>query len=263
MLLALACTPPSDHGLPHTHWTVRLLAFMAFSLALLPSISHETVRVWLEAAEIKPHHSRYWLHSQDPDFDAKMQDVVGLYLHPPKNSVVLCFDEKTCIQALERRHPDWPMRPGSPQRREFEYIRHGTQDLFASLNPHTGEVWAECRDRHKGEDVAEHLAWLIKQQPRRKKIHLVRDNLSAHNTDAVKKVIARHRGRVQVHATPTHASWLNMVELFFAEVSRNVIRRGNFASVPDLQQKLLAWVEWHNENAKPYKWTYTGQPLTK
>lgn len=236
---------------------------MAFSLMLLPAISHETVRVWLDAADIKPHRCRYWLHSQDPQFEQKMQDVVGLYLDPPENSVVLSFDEKTCIQALQRRHPDWPMLPGAPQRREFEYIRRGTQDLFAALNPHTGEVWAECRDRHRGEDVADFLAWLIKQQPKHVRIHVVLDNLSAHGTEAVMKVIAKHRGRVVLHNTPTHASWLNMVELFFAEISRKVLRRGSFESIPDLQEKLLAYVDWNNENAKPYNWTYTGQPLKK
>lgn len=236
---------------------------MAISLMLLPAISHETVRVWLDSADLKPHRCRYWLHSQDPQFEAKMLDVVGLYLDPPKNSVVLSFDEKTCIQALQRKHSDWPMLPGSPQRREFEYIRRGTQDLFAALNPHTGEVWAECRDRHRGEDVADFLAWLIKQQPRACRVHVVLDNLSAHGTEAVLKVIAKHRGRVVLHHTPTHASWLNMVELFFAEISRNVLRRGSFESIPDLQEKLLDYVDWNNENAKPYNWTYTGQPLKK
>lgn len=234
---------------------------MAVSLALLSAISHETVRVWLQDADIKPHRCRYWLHSQDPDFDAKMRDIVGLYTDPPDNSIVLCFDEKTCIQALQRKHPDKPMLPGRPQLREFEYIRRGTQDLFAALNPHTGEVWAECRDRHRGEDVADFLAWLIRELPRRRRVHLVMDNLSAHGTEEVMKVIARHRGRVVVHKTPTHASWLNAVELFFASVSRNVLRRGSFESIPDLQEKLLSYVDWTNENAKPYKWTYTGKPL--
>ena len=236
---------------------------MAISLMLLPAISHETVLVGLVSAALKPHRCRYGLHSQAPQFEAKMLDVVGLYRDPPKNSVVLSFDEKTCIQALQRKHPDWPMLPGSPQRREFEYIRRGTQDLFAALNPHTGEVWAECRDRHTGDDVADFLAWLIGQQPARVRVHVVLDNLSAHRTEAVRKVIAKHRGRVVLHNTPTHASWLNMVELFFAEISRNVIRRGSFESIPDLQEKLLDYVDWNNENARPYNWTYTGQPLKK
>jgi transposase len=261
-LMGLACSLPSDHGLPHTHWTLRLPATVAFSLMLLPAISHETVRVWLDAAEVKPYRCHYWLHSQDPEFETKMQDVVGLYLDPPENSIVLSFDEKTCVQALQRKYPDKPMLPGRPQLREFEYIRRGTQDLFAALSPHTGEVWAECRDRHTGRDVAEFLAWLIKQQPKGVKIHLVLDNLIAHKTEAVLRVIAKHRGRVVVHHTPTHASWLNIVELFFAEVSRNVVRRGNFESVPDLQEKLQAWVDWHNDNAQPYEWPCTGQPPT-
>ncbi|MBZ0135016.1 MAG: IS630 family transposase [Planctomycetes bacterium] len=144
-----------------------------------------------------------------------------------------------------------------------DFLRRGTQDLFAALNPHTGKVWAECRNRHTGDDVADFLAWLIKEQPKRRRIHVVLDNLSAHGTEAVEKVVAKHRGRVSLHNTSTHASWLNMVELYFAEVSRNVLRRSNFESIPDLQEKLLAYVAWTNENARPYRWTYTGQPLTK
>ena len=261
-MVRLACTPPSEHHLPTTHWTHAALAEVAIATGVVDRISAETVRQWLSAMALKPHRSRCWLNSPDPEFEPKMRDIVRLYLDPPNNSIVLCFDERTGMQALERKYPTKPMRPGLVERREFEYVRHGTMDLLAALHVHTGQVYGICSARHTQVEVAEFFGWLLPQMPRRKQIHLVMDNLRVHQTERVQRVLGRYRRRLHLHWLPVHASWLNQIELFFSILQRRVLRRGDFSSQGDLANKVVAFIEWYDvHQAKPFRWTYTGDPL--
>ena len=261
-LVGLACTLPSERGRPDTHWSTRALALEAAADDIVKSISAETIRTWLASMALKPHRSRYWLNSQDPDFTAMMRDIVNLYLDPPPNSVVLCYDERTGMQALERSHPTKPMVPGYIERREFEYIRHGTMDLLAALDVHSGEVFGACYERHTQYEVADFFEWILPQMPREKEIHLVMDNLRVHKTEAVTNVLESFGKKLHVHWTPNHASWLNQIEIFFSILSRRVLRRGNFTGKRDLADKVDKFIRHYVLfDAKPFRWTYTGQPL--
>ena len=211
---------------------------------------------------LKPHRSRYWLTSPDPEFTARMRDIVDLYLNPPPNAIRLCFDERTAMQAIERLYPTLPMRPGQIERREFEYLRHGTLDLLAALDVDTGEVYAATYERHTQVEVADFFDWLLRQFPPSKPIHIVMDNLPVHKTDRVQKALRRGGRKVTVHWTPVRASWLNQIEIFFSILDRRVLKRGSFTSKDDLTQKLIRFVEWYDDHdAKPFRWTYTGHPL--
>jgi len=240
------------------------LADAAMAADLIESVSPETIRQWLAAMALKPHRSQYWLTSPDPDFQSKMRDIVGLYLEPPANSVVLCFDERTGMQALQRKYPTQPMQPGRIERREFEYIRHGTMDLLAALEVHSGHVYGACYERHTQVEVADFFGWLLPQMPRGRQIHLVMDNLKVHKTDRVQRVLARYRHRLHVHWLPVHASWLNQIEIFFSMLGRCVLRRGDFDSRDALADKVVAFIEWYDvHDAEPFRWTYTGHPLAQ
>ena len=261
--MALACTPPRDCRVPLTHWSHATLAFQLQRAGIVDSIGRETLRQWLSAMAIKPHRSRYWLNSQDPLFEAKMRPIVALYTDPPPDAMVVCFDERTGMQALERKHPTLPMQPGFIERREHEYVRHGTMDLMAALVVHTGEVIAACYERHTRYEVADFMAWMLRQLPRRKTIHLIMDNLRVHKTEEVQAVFRRYGERIQVHWTPLHASWLNQIEIFFSILVRRVLKRGHFTGQWDLADQVIRFVEWYRDHeAKPFRWNYTGKPLT-
>lgn len=193
-----------------------------------------------------------------------MRKIVALYTNPPRNSIVVCFDERTGIQALERKYPTRPMVPGYPELREFEYIRHGTLDLLAALVVHTGEVYGACYERHTRIEVADFFAWLLPQLPRGKVIHLIMDNLRVHQTKEVQRVLNRYAHRLHVHWTPRHASWLNQIEIFFSILQRRIIKRGEFKTKDDLANKIITFMEWYDEHeAKPFRWTYTGDPISQ
>lgn len=261
-LVGLACTPPEKLGFPFTHWSLSTLTRAYRDESGIESISPEHIRQWLKSMALQPHRSRYWLNSRDPDFDAKMRDIVALYTGPPANSIVVCFDERTGMQALERKYPTRLMSFGRPERREFEYIRHGTLDLLAALVVHTGEVFAGCYDRHTRLEVADFFSWLLPQLPRGKKIHLIMDNLKVHQTAEVQQVLDRYSHRLEVHWTPYHASWLNQIEIFFSILQRRVLKRGTFLSTDELADKVIAFIEWYSEHeAKPFRWNYTGNPI--
>ena len=232
-LVGLACTPPAEVGYPVTHWSNSLLAAASIQRRIVQGISRETIRQWLGAMAIKPHRSRYWLCGPDPDFDAKMQEIVDLYVDPPADSVVLCFDERTGMQALQRKHPTKMVKPGLIERRSFEYVRHGTLDLLAALEVHTGHVYAACYDRHTQWEVADFFSWLLPQLPRHKQLHLVLDNLKVHKTETVQRILNRY-SRLQIHWLPLHASWLNQIEIFLSIFDRRVIQRGDFSDTDDL-----------------------------
>jgi transposase len=233
-----------------THWSSRKLA-----AELGGGISHMTVtRIWAKHG-IKPHRLEGYLASNDPNFEAKAADVIGLYLHPPQHAAVFCVDEKTAIQALDRKDPVLPLSPGRAERHGFEYFRHGTLSLYAAFNTKTGEVLGKTAARHTSAEFVAFLADIVANQPRGKEIHVIADNLSAHKTNAVGEFLAKHP-TVHMHFTPTYSSWLNQVELWFAKIERDVIARGVFTSITDLKRKLMRYIRRYNQEPKPVKWKY-------
>ena len=233
-----------------THWSSRKLA-----AELGGDVSHMTVaRVWAKHG-IKPHRLEGYLASNDPDFEAKAADVIGLYLNPPQNAVVFSVDEKTAIQALDRKDPVLPLSPGRAERHGFEYYRHGTLSLYAAFNVKTGEVLGKTATRHTSAEFVAFLTDIAAHQPRTKEIHVIADNLSAHKTKQVETFLSAHPN-VHMHFTPTYSSWLNQVELWFGKIERDVIARGVFTSVPDLKRKLMRYIRQYNKQPKPVKWKY-------
>ena len=231
-----------------THWSSRKLARHL-------GISHMMVaRVW-QRAGLKPHRIERYMASDDPDFETKAADIIGLYVKPPQHAAVFCVDEKTAIQALDRLDPVLPLSPGRLERHGFEYYRHGTLSLYAALNTKSGEVVGKTAARHTSQEFVAFLAELVANQPRRKEIHLIADNLSAHKTKRVEQFLAAHP-KVHLHYTPTYSSWLNQVENWFAKIERDVIARGVFTSVKDLARKLRRYIGHYNHAPKPIKWTY-------
>ena len=247
---AEACKPPEGQ----THWSTRNLA------KHIGKISYTTVHRILKAEKIKPHLYKMWKDSNDPDFEAKMMKIVGLYLNPPENAIVLSVDEKTAIQALGRRKPSKPVKPGRPEKINHEYVRNGTQSLIAALAVHEGAIIGQCFDRHRHEEFLIFLKSLARCYPRRE-LHLIMDNLSMHKHEEIKKWLKRNK-RVQVHFTPTYASWLNQIELWFSILARKIVRRGVFSSKQELVNKIMEFIKRYNKEAKPFRWTYTGDPLT-
>lgn len=233
-----------------THWSTRKLA-----AELGDGISHMAVaRIWAKHG-IKPHLLEGYLASNDPEFEAKAADVIGLYLNPPQHAAVFSVDEKTAIQALDRKDPVLPLSPGRAERHGFEYYRHGTLSLYAAFNTKTGEVLGKTAARHTSAEFVAFLTDIVANQPKGKEIHVIADNLSAHKTKLVTAFLEAHP-KVHMHFTPTYSSWLNQVELWFAKIERDVIARGVFTSVTDLKRKLMRYIRHYNEQPKPVKWKY-------
>ena len=232
-----------------THWTTR-------KLGTVLGISHMLVaRVWRRAG-LQPHRFERYMLSDDPRFEEKAADVIGLYLHPPRHAVVFAVDEKTAIQALDRLDPVLPLSPGRLERHGFEYYRHGTLSLYAALNTTTGEIIGQTVPRHTSAAFVAFLGDILATHPRRE-IHVIVDNLSAHKTPAVQTFLATHP-RVHLHFTPTYASWLNQVELWFGKIERDLLARGIFTSIPDLARKIRRYITRYNEHPKPIRWTYSN-----
>jgi len=233
-----------------THWSSRKLA-----AELGGGVSHMTVaRIWAKHG-LKPHRLQGYIASNDPDFETKAADVIGLYLNPPQHAAVFCVDEKTAIQALDRKDPVLPLSPGRAERHGFEYFRHGTLSLYAAFNTKTGQVLGKTAARHTSAEFVAFLSDIVTTQPRGKEIHVIADNLSAHQSGPVKDFLTAHPN-VHLHFTPTYSSWLNQVELWFAKIERDVIARGVFTSVSDLKRKLMRYIRQYNKQAKPVKWKY-------
>ncbi len=231
------------------HWSCRK---MAAALGL----SKSTVqRVWAQA-RLKPHRLDRYMASNDPLFEQKATDIIGLYMNPPQHAAVFCVDEKTAIQALDRLDPVLPLSPGRAERHGFEYYRHGTLSLYAALDVKTGQVHGMTAGRHTSQQFIAFLKGLVARADWAKEIHVVLDNLSAHKTKDVERFLAQHP-QVRFHFTPTYSSWLNQVELWFAKIQRDVIRRGVFTSVSDLGNKLRKYIRAYSKSAKPFRWTYT------
>lgn len=231
-----------------THWSTRKLATQL-------GVSHMRVaRVWAKHG-IKPHRLERYMASNDPEFERKAADIIGLYLNPPQHAAVFCVDEKTAIQALDRKDPVLPLSPGRAERHGFEYYRHGTLSLYAAFNTQTGEVLGKTAARHTSEQFVAFLTDLVANQPTGKAIHVIADNLSAHKTKRVTEFLQTH-SQVHLHFTPTYSSWLNQVELWFAKIERDVIARGVFTSVNDLDKKLMRYIRHYNKAPKIVKWKY-------
>ena len=245
-ILALTQDAPPT---PLTHWTTRRMATTV-------GVSHLTVaRVW-QRAGFKPHQLEHDVTSDDPDFEAKAADVIGLYLAPPTNAVVFAVDAKTAIPALDRLAPVLPMSPGGVERHGFEDKRNGTLSLYAALHVATGAVKGMTAARHPSAALLQFLDRVVATQSPRREIHLIADNLSAHKTKAVSAWLAAHP-RVTLHFTPTYSSWLNQVELWFAKIERDVIARGIFTATPDLRRKLMQYIRLHNNTCQPIQWAYS------
>lgn len=237
---------PSDGS---THWSCR-------KLATAMGLSKSTVqRVWTQM-RLKPHRLDRYMASNDPHFEEKAADIIGLYMNPPQHAAVFCVDEKTAIQALDRLDPVLPLSPGRAERHGFEYYRHGTLSLYAALDVKTGHVQGMTANRHTSKEFVAFLEGLVARTGWANEIHVVLDNLSAHKTKDVERFLAEHP-QVRFHFTPTYSSWLNQVELWFAKIQRDVIRRGVFTSVADLGNKLRKYIRAYSKSAKPFRWTYT------
>jgi transposase len=236
-----------------THWSTRKMAKNA-------GMSHSTVgRIW-RTFGLKPHVTRSFKMSPDPQFVAKVRDIVGLYMNPPNNAVVFSFDEKSQIQALERAQPILPMDIGQPERRTHCYLRHGTLDLFAALNVATGKVIARCKRQHRSQDFVSFLRDIDEAVDEGLQIHVVLDNLSAHKAPIVRRWLVRHP-RFRLHFTPTYSSWLNLVERFFGLLTEEALKRGSHTSIPELRAAILAYVDAHNDEGMPFKWTKTADEI--
>jgi transposase len=289
-VLTLASSKTEEHNSLDSAWTLDELAF-----TIVNETAHRMHRstIWriLHEADLKPHQSVYWLNSHDPDFEAKAQAICRLYVAAPllyqKGELVLCCDEKTGMQALQRLYPTQQAVPGKPAKREFEYIRHGTRCLLTTFCVPTGKVVWDLKPTRTAVDWAEHLQHASQQFPAMQKYHWVVDNLNTHWSLEVCRLVAQwcgitpderqlRRGKDRraflsnpehshvFHFTPLHGSWLNQVELFFSVLARRFLRQGDFASMEQFEQLLTAWLERYNErHAHPYRWTYTGEPLVR
>lgn len=236
-----------------THWSTRKMARQV-------GVSASKVATLWKAAGLKPHRLRGFKISNDPQFADKLVDVVGLYLDPPEKAIVLCVDEKSQIQALDRTQPGLPLKRGKAQTLTHDYKRHGTTTLFAALDVASGKVIGQCLPRHRNDEFLRFLKHLDRVTPADLALHLIVDNYATHKHPNVRDWLALHP-RVHLHFTPTSASWLNLVERFFRDLTDDQIRRGVFRSVADLQQSITAYLDHRNQHPKPYRWTATSADI--
>ncbi len=250
-ILARTLEPP-PRRLGVTHWSTRLLASEL-------EIGDATVaRCWRRFG-LKPWQRETFKFSTDPELEAKVRDVVGLYLNPPEKAIVLCVDEKSQIQALDRTAPILPLRPGLPERATHDYVRHGTTTLFAALEIATGKVTDACYDRHGKAEFLDFMKKVARAYPRRE-LHVVCDNYHTHKHDEINGWLTRHP-RITLHFTPTSGSWLNMVEVFFSIITRQAIRRGTFRSVRELTEAIRGFIDGWNDRRHPFTWTKTADEI--
>ena len=289
--VSIATSQPSDHGCHATRWSLDDIASTILNQNHTEAMSRSTIWRILEEADLKPHKSEYWLNSHDPDFDEKARDICKLYVDAPQlyqqGRLVICCDEKTGMQILERKHPTKPVVSGIPERREHEYIRHGTRVLINSFAVPTGQIAWNIGQTRTSQDFAAHLRHAVTQFPVMERYDWVIDNLNTHWSLDVCRLVsewcdipfdakALRRGADRrafltdpshkhvFHFTPKHGSWLNQVELWFGVLQRRFLTRGEFTSATEFEQRLTAYLEDYNANqAHPYRWTYTGQPLVR
>lgn len=251
MVVQKACENPKGG---YTNWSQNRIAEKV-------GISQSKVHQILKQADLKPHKTEYWCgKSPDPEFEEKMLNIVGLYMNPPENAVVLCVDEKTQIQALDRTQPLLPLKPGHPKRLTATYKRNGTVALIAALAVHTGEINAKTIKENNSENFLIFLKKLDRTY-RNKTLHVIVDNLSVHKNKAVKEWLSKKR-KIKLHFTPTYSSWLNQIEIWFNILSKDVLKGGVWKSTEQLCEQLMEYIATYNKTrAKPFQWTYTGNPL--
>ncbi len=242
-------TVPADA----THWSTR-------SMAKAAGVSQTAVSQIWRAFGLKPHLVDEYKVSPDPQFVDKVRDVVGLYLNPPEAAVVLCVDEKTQIQALDRTAPILPLMPGTPQRQTHDYRRHGTTDLFAALDTASGKVITSMTARHRSEEFRSFLNQIDSHVPDGLDVHIVLDNVSTHKTPTIKRWLLRHP-RFHLHFTPTYSSWMNLVERWFSELTTKWLKRGTHRSVAELKDAINAWIQNWNDNPRPFVWHKTADEI--
>lgn len=236
-----------------THWSTR-------SMAAATGLSQSSIsRIW-RAFSLQPHRSETFKLSNDPLFVGKVRDIVGLYLNPPDKALVLCVDEKSQMQALERTQPLLPMRPGLPERRTHDYVRHGTTTLFAALDARSGKVIGKCYRRHRAAEFVKFLRVIDESVPSHLDVHLILDNYATHKTPVVRRWLARHP-RFHVHYTPTYASWINLVESWFAVLTNRRLRRGSFTSTRQLEAAVTTYLNASNAEPTPFQWTKSADDI--
>jgi transposase len=248
VIKTLECTPKDA-----THWSTRSMA------AEVGLTQNAVLRIW-HAFGLQPHRQESWKLSKDPLFVDKVRDVVGLYLNPPERAVVLCVDEKSQIQALDRTAPILPMQPGTPERATHDYKRWGTSSLYAALDITTGQVIGSLHARHRAIEFKKFMQTIDRNVPAELDVHVVLDNSSTHKTPAIQKWLASHP-RFVLHFTPTSSSWLNLVERWFSELTTKLLRRGAHRSVRALNDDIRAWIETWNDDPRPYVWTKTADQI--
>ena len=259
---ALACEPVPTRGGKTTR-SIAELVEEAVARGLVPGIAWSSYQRILGDVDLRPHLVQGWVHSPDPLFRQKVTEITALYLTPPAGSVVLSIDEKTGMQALQRRFPDRPARPGRRRRREFEYKRHGTQSLLCAFDVHSGRALADCGATRTGADLVRFMEGVATQYPAGT-VHVIWDCLNIHFDGAAErwsKFNERHGHRFVFHYTPKHASWVNQVELFFSILERQSLRHGSFESVQQLRQTVLDFIATWNLRARPFRWSFKGYPL--
>jgi transposase len=237
-----------------TPWSTREIAKQV-------GISHTKVHQILQAHDLKPHLVKRFRSSDDPAFEEKLEDIVGLYLNPPENAIVLSVDEKSQVQALERAQPILPLRRGIPERQTYDYVRHGVTNLYAALNVASGKVIGAFADRHRQKEYIEFLDLVDRRTSKRKVLHLIVDNPSCHDTKKVREFLEARPGRFVVHFTPTHSSWLNLVERWFSEITTKRIRRGSWSSVKELERAIMDYIHHWNESGKRFVWAKSSEQI--
>jgi transposase len=243
-----ACKKPTNK----THWSLRALSDE------LGFVKKSRLQQILKGFDLKPHQHQMWCFSNDPNYEQKKADIVGLYLNPPENAFIVCIDEKSCIQALSRRTQ--PMQKGKPERINHEYKRNGTIDLFAAFRVNDGKVIGQIEERHRAIEFLKFIKIVYKKWNRKKRdLHIVLDNLKTHEVEAVQAWLGKHQN-VHFHFTPTHASWLNQIELWFSILERQLLKRDTSNNTQELGTKIINYIEGYNKKAKPFAWCY-GQPL--
>ncbi|HEX9349264.1 MAG TPA: IS630 family transposase [Gemmatimonadales bacterium] len=256
-LMMMACDRPPEIALRDI-WT-----YASLSERLMRStgwrLSQSEIGRILRAEDFRPHRMRLWLHSPDPDFREKVRVICQLYTQPPLGAHVVCIDEKTCMQALERKHPGRRPAPGRAGRREFEYVRHGTRALLAAFDVKTGRVFGQCRPRRTAEDLRQFMDALAENYPTGD-VYVIWDNLNIHHGEAWRHFNERHGGRFHFVYTPLHASWVNQVEIWFSILQKRVLKHGDFRSPAELAVRVMAFIShWNRREAHPFRWTFRGR----
>jgi transposase len=265
-VIAIACDTPEHYGISgYTKWTNDLLTEAVNQTVEDFQMSRSSIVRTLKDNELKPHKMNMWLHSRDPQFKEKVNDIVSLYLDPPEDAVILSIDEKTGMQATERKHETKRPIPGKAGRYEYEYIRHGTLSMLTSFDIKTGKVYSECGPTRTGDDLIKFMENVAKENEYASRIVIIWDNLNIHHDGPSKRWTEfnqNHGNKFEFHYTPLHASWVNQVEIFFSILQKRSLKHGSFCSTEDLKEQVMAFIKrWNEKDGHPFNWTFRGYPM--